>query len=270
MERLDGHMLLANSLALRKAGITRDTPDPPGGLIVRDPKTGEPTGILKDAAASLVDKVIPKPAKRSRAAALDAALLEAAKHGVTSVDDITMWNSWRLFKKYREAGKLTVHIYSRTPMAEWEKQRDMVDRFGRGDEWLRLGGLKAFMDGSLGSTTAYFFEPYKDAPSTSGLLRPDDQPQGKLRDKIVAADAAGLQVSVHAIGDRANDLLLNYFEEAAKTNGPRDRRFRVEHAQHLTLSDIPRFGKLGVIPSMQPFHLIDDGRWAENGWVPNV
>ncbi|HEY3835271.1 MAG TPA: amidohydrolase, partial [Bryobacteraceae bacterium] len=263
VERLDGHMILANSVALRKAGITRDTPDPAGGVIVRDPKSGEPTGILKDAASALVERVIPEPSDAEYSAALDAALAEAARHGVTSVDDITLWNHWKIYQRYREAGKLTVHIYSRTPMSEWEKQRDAVARFGPGDEWLRLGGLKAFMDGSLGSTTAYFFAPYNDAPNTSGLMRPDNQPEGKMRDRIVAADAAGLQCSVHAIGDRANNLLLNYFEEAERVNGPRDRRFRIEHAQHLLASDIPRFASLGVIASMQPYHCIDDGRWAE-------
>ncbi len=263
VERLDGHMILANTLALRKAGITKDTPDPPGGLIVRDPKTGEPTGVLKDAASALVERVIPEPSDAEYDAALDAALAEAARHGVTSVDDITLWNHWALYRRYRDSGKLTVHVYSRTPLSEWQKQRDFVDRFGRGDEWLRLGGLKAFMDGSLGSTTAYFFQPYNDAPNTSGLMRPDNQPEGKMQDSIVAADAAGLQCSVHAIGDRANNLLLNYFEKAERVNGPRDRRFRIEHAQHLQASDIPRFANLGVIASMQPYHCIDDGRWAE-------
>ncbi len=263
VERLDGHMLLANSLALRKAGITRDTPDPPGGLIVRDAKSGEPTGILKDAAMSLLERAIPEPSESEYNGALDAALAEAARHGVTSVDDITLWNHYPIYKRYRESGKLTVHIYSRTPMSEWERQRDAVARFGPGDEWLRFGGLKAFMDGSLGSTTAYFFQPYNDAPNTSGLMRSDNQPEGKLKDRIIAADAAGLQCSVHAIGDRANNILLNYYEEAERVNGERDRRFRVEHAQHLQPSDIPRFAKLGVIASMQPYHCIDDGRWAE-------
>jgi predicted amidohydrolase YtcJ/beta-lactamase class A len=267
--RLDGHMLLANTLALRRAGITKDTPDPPGGLIVRDAKTGEPTGILKDAASGLVQRVIPEPSGPEYDAALDAALAEAARHGVTSVADITLWNWWPIYQRYREAGKLTVHIYSRTPMAEWERQRDAMARFGPGDEWLHLGGLKAYMDGSLGSTTAYFFQPYNDAPNTVGLMRPDNQPEGKMRDCIVAADAAGLQCSVHAIGDRANNLLLNYFEEAERVNGPRDRRFRIEHAQHLLASDIPRFAKLGVIASMQPYHLIDDGRWAEKRLGPD-
>jgi predicted amidohydrolase YtcJ len=263
VERLDGHMVLANSLALRKAGITKDTSDPPGGLIVRDPKTGEPTGVLKDAAVALVSRVIPEPSDAEMSEALDASLKEAARNGVTSIGDITLWNQWPVYQRYRAAGKLTVHVDSRTPLSVWEKQRDVIDRFGPGDEWLTLGGFKAFMDGSLGSTTAYFFEPYNDAPNTHGLMADDNQPEGKMRDRILAADAAGLQVSVHAIGDRANHLVLDYFEAAEKANGPRDRRFRIEHAQHLQPSDIPRFGSLGVIASMQPYHALDDGRWAE-------
>ena len=263
VERLDGHMILANSLALARAGITKATPNPPGGVIVRDPKTGEPTGILKDAAVSLVERVIPDPSDAEIAESLDAALAEAARNGVTSIDDITLWNHWQVYRKYREAGKLTVHIYARTPMSSWQKQRDLVDRYGRGDEWLRLGGLKAFMDGSLGSSTAYFFQPYNDSPGNFGLLASDNQPEGKMKDSIQAADAAGLQCSVHAIGDRANNILLNYFEAVEKENGPRDRRFRIEHAQHLQLSDIPRFASLGVIASVQPYHLPDDGVWAE-------
>jgi predicted amidohydrolase YtcJ len=224
---------------------------------------------LKDAASALVQRAIPEPSDAEYDAALDAALAEAARHGVTSVDAITLWNWWPVYQRYRDAGKLTVHIYARTPMAEWERQRDAVARFGPGDEWLRFGGLKAFMDGSLGSTTAYFFQPYNDAPNTVGLMRPDNQPEGKMRDRIVAADRGGLQCSVHAIGDRANNLLLNYFEEAERSNGRRDRRLRVEHAQHLIASDIPRFAKLGVIASMQPYHCIDDGRWAEKRIGPD-
>jgi predicted amidohydrolase YtcJ len=148
-------------------------------------------------------------------------------------------------------------------MSQWKRQADAVARQGRGDDWVRLGGLKAFMDGSLGSTTALFFEPFNDAPNTSGLMLEANIPEGKLKQTIKDADRAGLQCSVHAIGDRANDLLLNYFEEVARENGPRDRRFRIEHAQHLKPDDIPRFAKLGVIPSMQPYHAADDGRWAE-------
>jgi predicted amidohydrolase YtcJ len=263
VERLDGHMVLVNSVALKLAGITKETTDPPGGTIVRDPKTGEPTGVLKDAAMGLVDKVIPEPTAAEYDQALKAALNEAARVGVTSIQDITLWPDYEVYKRFRDSGRLTVRVYCRTPMRSWQRQADLVSRFGRGDEWLRLGGLKAFMDGSLGSTTALFFQPFADAPTTSGLMADDNIPEGTLEKNIIDADKAGLQCSVHAIGDKANNIILNYFEEAERVNGQRDRRFRVEHAQHLLPADIPRFARLGVIPSVQPYHAIDDGRWAE-------
>ena len=256
-------MGLANSVALRLAGIKKSTEDPPGGTIVRDARTGEPTGILKDAAQDLVAAVIPKPTDAEYDEAMGAALAEAARVGVTSIQDITLWDQYPVYQRFRDAGKLTVRISARTPMREWKRQAELVGRLGPGDSWLRLGGLKAFMDGSLGSTTALFFQPYNDAPNTSGLMASDNLPEGKLEKDIRDADKAGLQCSVHAIGDKANHLLLEYFEEVEKENGPRDRRFRIEHAQHLLAADIPRFAQLGVIPSMQPAHAIDDGRWAE-------
>ena len=261
--RLDGHMGLANSVALRMAGITNDTKDPAGGTIVRDPKTGEPTGILKDGAQGLVYSVIPEQTELERDEALKASLAEAARVGVTSIQDITTWEDYDAYKRARNAGWLTVRVFARTPMSQWKRQAIAVAQHGRGDDWLRLGGLKAFMDGSLGSTTALFFEPFTDAPSTSGLMVNDNIPEGKLKQNIKEADKAGLQCSIHAIGDKANNMLLSYYEEVAKENGPRDRRFRIEHAQHLIPADISRFAKLGVIASMQPYHAIDDGRWAE-------
>jgi predicted amidohydrolase YtcJ len=263
VSRLDGHMALANGLALRIAKISRETADPPGGEIVRDPKTGEPTGVLKDAAMGLVLPLIPAPTATEQEEALTAALEEAARSGVTSIQDITPWNDYQLYKRFREAGRLTVRVYARTPMSQLKRQADEVARSGAGDDWLKLGGLKAFMDGSLGSTTALFFEPFTDAPNTSGLMADDNIPEDSLKKNIKDADKAGLQVSVHAIGDRANNILLKYFEEVGRENGPRDRRFRVEHAQHLLAGDIPRFKMLGVIASVQPYHAIDDGRWAE-------
>ncbi|HEY3135024.1 MAG TPA: amidohydrolase [Blastocatellia bacterium] len=263
VNRLDGHMCLANSVALRAAGITKETKDPPGGTIVRDAKTGEPTGILKDGAQSLIDRVIPEPTEVEVDEALKASLAEAARVGVTSIQDITPWRDYEAYKRFRDSGRLTVRVYARTPMSQWKRQADVVAHHGKGDDWLKLGGLKAFMDGSLGSTTALFFEPFNDAPNTSGLMVADNIPEGKLKQNIKDADKAGLQCSVHAIGDRANNILLNYLEEVEKENGPRDRRFRIEHAQHLLAGDIPRFAKLGVIASMQPYHAIDDGRWAE-------
>jgi len=261
--RLDGHMGLANSAALRQAGITRQTPDPPGGTIVRDPQTGEPTGILKDAAMSLVYRVIPEPSDHEYDEALRAALREAARFGVTSIQDITEWAHWPVYRRAHQRGELTVRVYARTPIPEWERQRELVAREGAGDQWLRLGGFKGFVDGSLGSTTALFFEPYADAPQTSGLLHSQMFPEGIMKQRIAAADRAGFQCSIHAIGDKANALVLDIFEEVIRENGPRDRRFRIEHAQHLRPQDIPRMARLGVIASMQPYHAIDDGRWAE-------
>jgi predicted amidohydrolase YtcJ len=261
--RLDGHMGLANSAALRLAGVTRETKDPPGGTIVRDANSGEPTGILKDDAQSLVYRVIPDPTEAEREDALKASLAEAARAGVTSIQDITSWQDYEIYKKFRDSGRLSVRVYARTPMSQWKRQVEIIARQGAGDDWLKLGGLKAFMDGSLGSTTALFFEPFSDAPKTSGLMVEDNIPVGKLKQNISDADKAGLQCSIHAIGDKANNILLNYFEEVARENGPRDRRFRIEHAQHLLPGDISRFAKLGVIASMQPYHAIDDGRWAE-------
>ena len=263
VSRLDGHMALANSVTLRLAKITKETKDPPGGSIVRDSKTGEPTGVLKDAAMNLVWPLVPNPSDAEYDEALAAAMKEAGRVGVTSIQDITAWPHYEVYKRFRDAGRLTVRVYARTPMSQWKRQADLVARQGVGDEWLRLGGLKAFIDGSLGSTTALFFEPFADAPDTAGLMADDNIPEGTLKKNIRDADKAGLQCSIHAIGDKANNLTLNYFEEAARENGPRDRRFRIEHAQHLLASDIARFSKLGVIPSVQPYHAIDDGRWAE-------
>jgi len=168
-----------------------------------------------------------------------------------------------VYKRFRDTGSLTVRVYSRTPMRAWKRQADLVARHTAGDSRLRLGGLKAFMDGSLGSTTALFFDVFNDAPDTAGLMADDNIPEGALEKNIRDADRAGLQCSVHAIGDKANNILLNYFETVERNNGPRDRRFRIEHAQHLLPGDIARFAPLGVIASMQPYHAIDDGRWAE-------
>ncbi len=263
VNRLDGHMALANSKALALAGIDRNTPDPAGGTIVRDAKTGEATGILKDEAMAPVYRVIPDPTDAQYDEALARAMAHAAAHGVTQVHDMGSFGGWADLATYRRAhekGELRLRIYSCVPLGTWPRMADYVKENGRGDDWLRWGGLKGFVDGSLGSTTAWFYQPYDDAPETSGLLTTDTM---ALHDWIIAADSAGLHVVVHAIGDRANDWLLEAFAEAAQKNGARDRRFRIEHAQHLTPAAIARFGAMNVIPSMQPYHAIDDGRWAE-------
>jgi predicted amidohydrolase YtcJ len=267
INRLDGHMKLANSAALKAAGVTRQTKDVAGGEIVRD-RSGEPTGLLKDNAMALVDKVVPPASTDMRERALAAAMKYVAEQGVTSIHDMSMgsWDDLATFARARQQKTLITRVYSVLPLADWERLRDAVARKeyggadGRGDEWLRVGGLKGFVDGSLGSHTAAFHAPFNDAPNDRGLFvnTPED-----LYRWISGADKAGLQVMVHAVGDRANSVLLDIFERVIGENGSRDRRFRIEHAQHLTPSDIPRFAKLGVIASMQPYHAIDDGRWAE-------
>ncbi len=259
INRLDGHMNLANTLALRAAGVTRETKDVPGGTIVRD-ATGEPTGILKDNAQSLVWRVVPDLTPADWDRILDTAMTYVAARGVTSVHHMGSWDDLAIFKRARTAGRLRTRIVAQVPLATWERLRDAVTAEGVGDEWLRFDGLKGFVDGSLGSHTAAMLAPFTDSPRDSGFFV---TPPESLYAWTKGADAAGLRVIVHAIGDRAIRTQLDIFERVAQENGPRDRRFRIEHAQHIALPDIPRFAKLGVIASMQPYHAIDDGRWAE-------
>ncbi len=262
VERLDGHMILANSRALKLAGITKATKDPPGGTIVRDRRTGEPTGILKDNAADLIYRVIPDPNDAEYDDAFRRAQAQALSLGVTMIEDVGGhgWRDLQTFRRAQNAGELRLRVYSMVPLSDWRMLRDTVAKYGRGDARLRWGGLKGFVDGSLGSTTAWFFEPYDDAPASTGLIVTDT---AKLREWILQADRAHLQVAVHAIGDRANNWILDTYDWIERRDGARDRRFRIEHAQHLVPSDIKRFGQLGVLPSMQPYHAIDDGRWAQ-------
>jgi predicted amidohydrolase YtcJ len=259
VNRLDGHMALANGRALELAGITQETPDPPGGTIVRDARTGEPTGVLKDEAMSLVGRLIPDATEAERDAAFERAQEHALSLGVTMVQDMGTWSDLETYRRAHAANRLKLRIQAYVPLSTWERLRDLVRQEGRGDPRLGWGGLKGFVDGSLGSTTAWFYDPYADEPATTGLMVTDT---ALLRDWMVRADSAGLQVVIHAIGDRANDWLLDAFEWVASVNGSRDRRFRIEHAQHLSRSAIARFATLGVLPSMQPYHAIDDGRWA--------
>jgi predicted amidohydrolase YtcJ len=263
VSRLDGHMALANSLALKLAGITRETQDPPGGLIVRDPGTGDPTGLLKDAAVSLVEKAIPAPSYDEKHAAAEAATEFAASLGITSVCDVSADEDVGLYQAMAEGGELKTRIYAVRSIVNWEPLVGTGVRRKFGSDLLRIGGLKGFSDGSLGSSTALFFEPYCDAPGTRGLLFDQMLPEGTMLERVARADAAGLQVMIHAIGDEANFRVLEIFREAAEKNGDRDRRFRIEHAQHLRPTDIPRFGRQKLIASMQPYHAADDGRWCE-------
>jgi predicted amidohydrolase YtcJ len=260
VSRLDGHMALANSAALRLAGVSRSTRDIPGGTIVRDAK-GEPTGILKDEAQNPVYAAVPTPSESQSDAALGRALRWAASKGVTGVADVSVpWFEVAALKRAHRKGTLTTRVSVYVPLSEWRRMVDTVQTNGVGDDWLRIAGVKGYVDGSLGSSTALFYQPYNDAPETSGLMV---TPEDSLRAWIGGADSVGLQVVVHAIGERANGLLLDIYDSVAQAHGPRDRRFRVEHAQHLRRQDIGRFGRAGVIASMQPYHAIDDGRWAE-------
>jgi len=266
LRRYDGHMALVNSVALKMAGIDAATPDPPGGEIVRKPGSREPTGILRDNAMDLVARLVPEPADEEIVEALQAAMRECARFGVTSVEDMDgspTATRRRLLAAYQRAArehKLTVRIGLWWPLAEWQALAQLGVQRGYGNDWVRLGGVKGFVDGSLGSSTAKMFEPYVHEPNNTGVFV---TPPARLEQWIRQADAADLQIAVHAIGDRANAELLDIYERVAPGPAARSRRFRVEHAQHLCTGDWQRFGQLGVIASMQPYHIVDDGRWAE-------
>jgi predicted amidohydrolase YtcJ len=256
VNRLDGHMALANSAALRAAGLNDSAQDIPGGEMVRD-SNGRLTGILKDNAMYPVNRVVPPPTAGQEDAALRSAMNYVASHGVTSVHDVN--GTMDVFDRFHASGELITRIYASMPLTRWQEAAGRIRTRGSGDEWLRTGGVKGFMDGSLGSHTAAFLEPYDDTPGDAGFLVIEpDTILGLIRD----ADEAGLQMLIHAIGDLAIRELLDIFEQVAGENGPRDRRFRIEHAQHIAPVDISRFAELGVIASMQPYHAIDDGRWA--------
>jgi predicted amidohydrolase YtcJ len=263
VNRLDGHMSLANATAMRLAGIDKNTKDVAGGVIVRDPD-GNPTGILKDAAQDLVQKAIPARSEQQIRAAVRAAQAYANALGVTSVQDMSASPAFfRVYQTMLRDGELHVRISGHQPLPMWQRLAAVGVQADFGNEYLHIGGVKGFADGSLGSTTALLFQPYLDAPNTSGIASAElSNPERMWRD-IESADAAGLQIAVHAIGDKANNTILGMFERVERRHGERDRRLRIEHAQHLLASDIPRFGQLHVIASMQPYHCIDDGRWAE-------
>ncbi|HPI36665.1 MAG TPA: amidohydrolase [Ignavibacteriaceae bacterium] len=263
LSRMDYHMALANSAALKLAGITKDTPAPDGGWIEKDPVTGEPTGIVKDKAMNLVQAVIPEATESEKEDAAITALNEAAKYGVTSIHDIAYSDDFRILQKLDREGKLTSRVFTRLPIERCDEIIQSQIEFGFGNDKLKTGSLKAFADGSLGSATALFFEPYSDEPGNFGLGM-DLLNDGRLKQWAVNADKNKLQLSIHAIGDKANSIILDIFEEIIGINPVWDRRFRIEHAQHLKESDIERFKKLNVIASVQPYHLFDDGVWAES------
>jgi predicted amidohydrolase YtcJ len=261
LTHISGHVAVANSLALQLAGISKATANPVGGEIERD-AAGEPTGMLKEGAAmGLVDSKIPPPSMEQRRRGIELALADVAQHGVTSVQDNSAWEDFLTYRAIRNDGKLTVRITEWLPFAApLGKLEQMRRDGGTTDPWLRTGALKMVTDGALGSRTAAMLAPYSDDPATSGIMTMEPE---KLRALAIERDKAGFQLNFHAIGDRANRVALDVFEAAAKANGPRDRRDRIEHAQVVAASDFPRFARLQAIASMQPSHETSDMRWAE-------
>ena len=255
--RLDGHMSLANSLAMKLAGINDGVKDIEGGTIVRN-SAGKLTGIFKENAILLIENKIPPPSEEQTDKALIKAMNYVASNGVTSVHH--MVGNLDAIERARDNHSLITRIYAMTSIENWKSLKEQIVKNGNGDKWLRIGGVKGFVDGSLGSHTAAFLSPFSDSPADSGFFV---NTEDDLYKWTLNADKEGLQVLIHAIGDRANRFLLDMYDSVAKVNGPRDRRFRIEHAQHIAPDDIIRFSQSNIIPSMQPYHLIDDGRWAE-------
>jgi len=258
IDRLDGHMALANSLAMSQAKVDKSVKDVAGGEIVRD-ANGNPTGIFKDAAMMYVARAIPDFSFEEKLEGAQAASEHAASLGVTSVQDMSAGTDIGVYQELMRQGKLKTRVYGCSPLSNYTRWQNTGVRSAFGDAMLRVGCLKGYADGSLGSTTAWLFEPYLDAPNSTGLAS-DEIP--KMQDNVLAADKAALQVRIHAIGDKANATILDIYEKTAQADGQRDRRFTIEHAQHLRQEDIRRFGAQKVVASMQPFHIIDDGRWA--------
>ena len=267
LSRADGHSVWVNSYVIKMSGITKDTPDPPNGTIVKDPVTGEPTGIFKEGASGLLkarSSVRLTPEERAARAdkALELALEAARETGVTSIQQLN--GGYEQFQRFKDEGRLTLRVTFNMALPDNEERLKELDelrqRFPQDNNWIRFGYLKGFMDGTLGSGTALMFEPFADDPSTSGLPM---MPYEDIEQRVLAADAMGFQIGIHAIGTKANNWILNAYEKAQQVNGKRDSRHRSEHAQILILSDIPRFAELGVIASMQPTHCITDKRFAE-------
>jgi len=267
LSRADGHSVWVNSYVLKMSAITKDTPDPPNGTIVKDPATGEPTGILKEGAQGLLKMkssvtLAPEEQRKRQDQALEMALAEARRTGVTSIQQLN--GEYRRFQRFKEEGKLTCRVTFSMALpphdAGLKRMCELREKYPSANNWVRFGYLKAFIDGTLGSGTALMFEPFEDDPHTSGLPM---MPYDDYEKRIVAADAMGFQTGTHVIGSKGNNWVLNAVEKAIQINGRRDHRHRSEHAQILRLEDIPRFSELGVVASMQPTHCITDKRFAE-------
>jgi hypothetical protein len=269
LTRADGHSVLVNSYVLRKSCITKDTQNPFGGEIQKDPVTGEPTGILKENAENLIKTGAVKPGRRPDEEAdrirkgYLLALKDAREYGVTSIQ-IPGSADFSAYDKLQAEGLLTSRIDIGKSLtgdtSVLRKYNELRKKYPTEGNWIRFGYLKAFIDGTIGSGTALMFEPFADNPESSGLAM---MPYEVFEKMVLAADKMGFQVGVHSIGDKGNNWTLNAYEKALKVNGKRDSRHRDEHAQTLQLTDIPRFAQLGVIASMQPTHCISDKRFCE-------
>lgn len=266
LDHISGHIAVVNSMALKHAEINSQTPDPQGGEIGRF-ADGEPNGLLKENAKTMVSQRIPDPSDEDRQRGIELVFDEVARNGVTSVQDFSDWEDFLAYIQLKQGKKLTVRI------TEWLPFMDSLDdlqnkraQAGTTDPWLRTGALKGFMDGALGTHTAALLAPYSDDPSTSGMLIVDPE---KLKAMAIDRDRLGFQLAFHAIGDKANRVALDTFESLLRVNPPRDRRDRIEHAQVVAPEDIPRFAKLQVIASMQPSHETNDMRWAEQRLGPD-
>ncbi len=266
LTHISGHVAVANTAALKLANIVKNTADPAGAKIERD-ANGEATGmLLEDGAMRLVRSKIPELTPGQIRQGLELVLAEVAENGITSVQDNSDWENFGIYHQLKEEGKLTVRITEwlpfETPLGDL---RNMRSEGGVSDAMLRTGMLKGFLDGALGSHTAALLAPYSDDPATSGILTANLDDYRKM---AIERDKAGFQIGFHAIGDKANRAALDIFEAVAKSNGIRDRRDRVEHAQVISPEDMPRFAALKVIASMQPSHETTDMRWAEQRLGP--
>lgn len=272
LNRWEAHTMLANSVAMKLAGVDKNTRDLPGGVIERD-AGGNPTGIFVDAAKALIERVIPAATEAQLVTYLRAAQAHAAQNGITSVQDMAFLNPQsmdapaellRAYQTLVTANELQTRVSLHTPMRFWRMLGDLGIQANFGNDKFQIGALKAFSDGALGSSTAWFLEPFTDNPASSGLPSDEMEYPERFLENMLRADAAGINLAIHAIGDRANRRILDYFEKVIQTNPARaNRRLRIEHAQHLHPADIPRFARLGVIASVQPIHATDDGCWAE-------
>lgn len=263
LHRHDGHSAIASSTALELAGITANTPDPSGGLIDRG-ENGEPTGILRESAILLVESLIPDETEEVLEKNFRAAQDYLLERGVTCVGDMIYdMKHFSFLQKMARQGKLKVRITAYAPLLKWEEIKELINKGIYEDEWLQFKGLKGFCDGSLGSHTALMLEPYDDNPDSVGIYDTDWEDINLVKEIILESDRSNLQTVIHAIGDRANREVLDLFESVISQNGDRDRRFRIEHAQHIHPEDQTRFAELSVIPSVQPAHCLDDSLYAD-------